>query len=113
VFGIWFQYLVIKPMSQLSRRQALAYAIQADTLSVITVEIGLFGWMALAFLVVFPHLHPDQAAYWFMMQIGMALGLVTTYPAQIWLVRHGVKHSMGQPVLPARSGSQPAPRMGG
>jgi hypothetical protein len=107
VFGILFQYWAIKPMSRLTPRQALAHAIQADTFSVITFEVGLFGWMALAFLVVFPHLQVDQAAYWLMMQIGMALGFVTTYPVQVWLVRHGVKHAMGRPVLSAAAGHQP------
>jgi hypothetical protein len=107
VFGILFQYWAIKPMSQLSRREALAHAIQADTLTVISFELGLFGWMALFQLVLFPHLRPDHAAYWLMMQIGMALGLLTTYPVQIWLIRHGIKHAMGRSVLPARSESQP------
>ena len=107
VFGILFQYLAIKPMSGLSARRALEHAAKADTLSVITFEVGLFGWMALAFLVMFPHLRPNQAAYWLMMQIGMALGLVTTYPVQVWLVQRGIKHAMGRPVLAARSDSQP------
>jgi Domain of unknown function (DUF4396) len=113
VFGILFQYLAIKPMSQLTRRRALADAIKADTLSVIFFELGLFGWMALAFLVLFPQLRPDHAAYWFMMQIGMALGLLTTYPVQIWLIRHGIKHAMGRPVLPAESETQPMSQVSG
>ena len=113
VFGILFQYLAIKPMSQLTRRQALADAIKADTLSVIFFELGLFGWMALAFLVLFPQLRPDQAAYWLMMQIGMALGLLTTYPVQIWLIWHGIKHAMGRSVLPAKLESQPMRQVSG
>jgi hypothetical protein len=36
-----------------------------------------------------------------MMHIGMALGLATTYPVNIWPVRRGVKHAMGRPALPA------------
>ena len=33
-------------------------------------------------LVLFPveHLHPDHAAFWFLMQIGMILGFATSYP---------------------------------
>lgn len=55
---------------------------------------------------------PDHAPSWFMMQIAMALGLLTTYPVNIWLVRRGIKHRTGRPVLPrpeppARAG-QPA-----
>jgi hypothetical protein len=107
VFGILFQYWAIKPMSQLSRREALAHAIQADTLTVITFEIGLFGWMALFQVVLFPHLRPDHAAYWLMMQLGMALGLVTSYPVNVWLVRHGIKPAMGRTVLPAGSENRP------
>jgi hypothetical protein len=31
----------------------------------------------------------------------MALGLLTTYPVNIWLVRRGIKHPMVRPVVPA------------
>jgi Domain of unknown function (DUF4396) len=103
LLGIVFQYFAIKPMSNLTPRQAVWRAIRADTLSLIAFEVGLFGWMALVFFVLFPgpHLTPGHAAYWLMMQIGMALGLLTTYPINIWLVRRGIKHPMGRPVLPA------------
>ena len=103
VFGILFQYLAIKPMSNLSARVALSQAIRADTLSVIAFEIGMFACMALVFFVFFPHPHltPDHAAYWLTMQIAMALGLATTYPVQIWLVSPGIKHAMHRPMLPA------------
>jgi hypothetical protein len=43
----------------------------------------------------------DHAAYRLTMQIAMALGLATTYPVQIWLVRRGIKHAMHGPLLPA------------
>jgi putative flippase GtrA len=102
LLGIVFQYFAIKPMSDLTRRQAVWRAIRADTLSLVAFEIGLFGWMALVFFVLFPgpHLTPGNSAYWLMMQIGMALGLLTTYPVNIWLVRRGIKHPMGRPVVP-------------
>ncbi len=103
LLGILFQYFAIKPMSDLGPRAVLARAIRADTLSLVAFEVGLFGWMALVFFVLFthPHLKPDHAAYWLMMQIGMALGLASTYPVNVWLVRRGVKHAMGRPTLPA------------
>jgi putative flippase GtrA len=103
LLGIVFQYFAIKPMSDLTRRQAVWRAIRADTLSLVAFEIGLFGWMALVFFVLFPgpHLTPGNSAYWLMMQIGMALGLLTTYPVNIWLVRRGIKHPMVRPVVPA------------
>jgi hypothetical protein len=96
VFGIAFQYFAIAPMRQLSFRNGAIAALKSDTLSVITFEIGLFGWMALTFFVFFthPHLKPDHAAYWFLMQVGMILGFLTSYPANGWLIRHGIKEGM-------------------
>ncbi|MDQ6837774.1 MAG: DUF4396 domain-containing protein [Actinomycetota bacterium] len=51
-------------------------------LSLTAFEVGLFGWMALMQLVFVPgpHLHPDHAAYWFLMQIGMIVGFFTAWP---------------------------------
>ncbi|MFI6073943.1 DUF4396 domain-containing protein [Actinoplanes sp. NPDC051343] len=37
---------------------------------------------------------PDTAAYWFLMQIGMALGFLTAYPVNAWLIRRGIKEAM-------------------
>jgi hypothetical protein len=96
VFGIAFQYFAIAPMRQLGLRDGVIAALKSDTLSVLTFEIGLFGWMALTFFVFFndPHLRPDHAAYWFLMQVGMILGFLTSYPANNWLIRHRVKEGM-------------------
>jgi hypothetical protein len=51
--------------------------------------------MALAAKLMFhPPLHPDNAVYWFMMQIGMVVGFITTFPANWLLIRRGVKTAM-------------------
>jgi hypothetical protein len=52
--------------------------------------------MALMQLVYFPgpHLTPDHAAYWFLMQIGIILGFLTAYPVNVWLIRSGIKEPM-------------------
>lgn len=97
LFGIAFQYFAIRPMRNLSRKQGLLAAVKSDTLSILTFEIGLFAWMALTFFVFFPHphLHATEAGYWFMMQIGMILGFLTSYPTNRWLIRVGWKEAMG------------------
>jgi hypothetical protein len=46
VLGIIFQYLAIVQMRKISLREGLVEAIKADTLSFVTFEIGLFGWMS-------------------------------------------------------------------
>jgi putative flippase GtrA len=101
ILGIVFQYFSIVPMrkmmegKKLSKKDGLKEAIKADTLSLTAYEVGLFFWMGLTQLVFFhPRLEATEPTFWFMMQIGMALGLLTTYPVNMWLVKKGIKHGM-------------------
>ena len=97
LLGIAFQYFTIKPMRNLSPVQGLIAAVKADTLSILTFEIGLFGWMALTYFILFPspHLKPDSPVYWLMMQLGMVIGYFTSYPMNRLLVKWGTKEAMG------------------
>jgi hypothetical protein len=95
-FGILFQYFVIAPLrDQIGRLAPLGDAIKSDTLSVLSFEVGLFGWMAVAHYVIWkPSLPIDSSSNWFMMQIGMIMGFVTSWPVNRWLLRHGIKEPM-------------------
>ncbi len=97
IFGIAFQYFVIKPMKHLTPAQGLIAAIKADTLTIIAFEIGMFAWMALVFFVLFPHPHlmPTEARYWLMMQIAMVIGFITSLPVNRWLLKARLKEVMG------------------
>lgn len=93
--GIAFQYFAIAPMRGLGLRDGLVAALKADTLSLTAFEVGMFGWMIPVQLVLFPaHLHPDEPAYWLMMQVAMLLGFATAYPVNWWLLRVGIKERM-------------------
>ncbi len=41
-----------------------------------------------------PHLEANSVVFWFMMQVGMIIGFFTSYPANVWLIRRGVKEAM-------------------
>jgi len=95
ILGIVFQYFSIAPMRGISGWQGVKAALKADTLSLAAFEMGLFGWMALARSVFYPHkLHPDAWVYWFMMAVGMMAGFLTAYPVNWWLVKVGLKEKM-------------------
>jgi hypothetical protein len=97
VFGIIFQYFAIAPMRGLGLKDGLIAATKADLISLTAFEIGLFGWMAIMAFVLFPaphHLMPSSAAYWLLMQIGMMVGYFTAWPANVWLVKRGIKVPM-------------------
>jgi hypothetical protein len=95
-FGILFQYFAIAPSRhEVGQLAPLGDAIRSDTLSVLGFEVGLFGWMAVVHYVIWmPPLPIDSSSYWFMMQIGMMLGFVTSWPVNRWLLRHGIKEPM-------------------
>jgi Domain of unknown function (DUF4396) len=54
---------------------------------------SLFGWMGLAQYVIWKA-PIDSSSHWFLMQIGMILGFVTSWPVNRWLLRHGIKEPM-------------------
>jgi hypothetical protein len=96
-FGIIFQYFAIAPMRGLGLKDGLIAATRADFISLTAFEIGLFGWMAVMAFVLFPaphHLMPSSAAFWLLMQAGMIIGYCTSWPANVWLVKRGIKVPM-------------------
>lgn len=94
--GIVFQYFTIAPMRGLSLFPGIWAAIKADTLSITSWQLGMYGWMLLTYFVIFPHPHlqPNQAGYWFMMQFAMIAGFFTAYPMNYILVKTGLKEAM-------------------
>ncbi|WP_109995215.1 DUF4396 domain-containing protein [Salinisphaera sp. LB1] len=95
LFGIAFQMLPMMSMGESNPFKAFINAIKADTLSLVSFEIGMFGFIALSFLVLLPH-EPEVTSpvFWFMMQIAMIIGFATAYPANWWLIKRGIKHGM-------------------
>jgi hypothetical protein len=95
VFGIAFQFFAIRSMRRLSAGEALRDAIKADTLALVAFELGMFAWMAISDYVLLPsHMGPGNIVFWFMMQIGMVFGFLTSYPANWLLIRWGIKSPM-------------------
>jgi len=98
-FGVLFQYFTIAPMRNLSLGAGILAAIKADTVSITAWQIGMYGFMALANFYLFRHLlgirlQVDSFEFWFMMQIAMLCGFATSYPANWWLLKAGIKEKM-------------------
>jgi hypothetical protein len=98
-FGILFQYFTIAPMRGLSLGQGLIAAVKADTLSLTAWQLGMYGFMAVAHFAIFgivfgTRLEPVSVEFWFMMQIAMICGFLTSYPVNWWLLKAGLKEKM-------------------
>lgn len=84
-FGVVFQYFTIKPMRDVSVAQGIWQAIKADTLSLTTWQIGMYGFMAFATHILFRDqlgvsLDPGLPEFWFITQLAMLCGFTTAYP---------------------------------
>lgn len=96
IFGLAFQYYNIKPMRpELSTGQALWEAFKADILSLTSFQIGMYAWLYIVFVIFHGQLNAGHPIYWFMMQIGLTIGLLTTYPVNWLLIKTGVKVPCG------------------
>ncbi|WP_165221827.1 DUF4396 domain-containing protein [Affinirhizobium pseudoryzae] len=97
--GIVFQYFAIVPMRKLSPWQGLVAALEADTLSLIAWQVGMYATMAVFQLLIFREGFGQQAPvnspeFWFAMQIAMIAGFITAYPVNWWLIAKGLKERM-------------------
>lgn len=99
LFGVAFQYFTIVPMRGLSVGRGIIQAVKADVLSLTAWQAGMYGFMALAAFWIFEgipgyRLEVASAEFWFMMQIAMWCGFLTSYPVNWWLIRRGIKERM-------------------
>lgn len=67
-----------------------------DSLSLTAWQLGMYGWMAIALFLLFsPAALPKrEPTFWFMMQIAMFAGFLTSFPVNWWLLRTGIKETM-------------------
>lgn len=69
-----------------TRGVSVGAAVMAAGITVAAFDIGMVGWML---LLHFNNAMPPvtESTFWFLMQIGVVIGLLTGYPAAKWLLR--------------------------
>lgn len=83
-------------MEQLPRLKVIGKALKIDFLSLTAWQVGMYGWMAIVIFVFhqgnpLPH---SNWNFWFMMQIAMFFGFLTSWPVNWMLIKTGIKHGM-------------------
>jgi hypothetical protein len=66
-------------MRGLELREDLLASVKANTLSLLAYEVDMFAWKGVRSWR-YPHLQPTDRSYWFMMQVAILRGFVTTSP---------------------------------
>ncbi|MBS5049152.1 MAG: DUF4396 domain-containing protein [Desulfovibrionaceae bacterium] len=94
LFGVGFQYAGLASMTR--RRGAALWwrAFKVDVLSLTAWQVGMYAWMAVCMFVLGLPLSPASPVFWFMMQVSMLCGFMTSYPMNWALIRTGVKTAM-------------------
>ena len=82
------------PRTGHARGLSVGAALVAAVITVAAFDIGMVGWML---LLHFNNAMPPvtESTFWFLMQVGVIVGLLTGYPAVKWLL------SRNQSVVPA------------
>jgi len=95
IFGIYFQYMAIQQMGKVTLKIAINKAVKSDLLSLTAWQIGMYGFMGI-YLIHFAggSLSKVSFEFWFIMQIAMLAGFITSYPMNILLIKKGFKHAM-------------------
>lgn len=94
IIGIMFQYAAIRSMETISVKQGYAKALKADFWSLTSWQIGMYGWMAIAIFVIGIPVDRFSSEFWFMMQVAMLAGFITSYPTNWLLITYGIKKGM-------------------
>lgn len=96
IIGVYFQFYAIREMEKISVGNALTRAFKADFFSLLSWQIGMYGWMAIVSFVLFVNepLPKDTWIFWFMMQLAMLFGFFCAYPMNVLLIKLGVKKGM-------------------
>lgn len=72
-----------------ARGFSLGAALGAAVITVVAFDIGMVGWMLLLYYnSAMPAV--TESTFWFLMQVGVIVGLVTGYPAVRWLLRRNL-----------------------
>lgn len=96
IIGVYFQFYAIREMEKISVGNALTRAFKADFFSLLSWQIGMYGWMAIVSFGLFVNepLPKDTWMFWFMMQLAMLFGFLCAYPMNALLIKLGVKKGM-------------------
>jgi hypothetical protein len=94
IVGVTFQYAALSPMLHQTGGKIWWRAFKVDFWSLTAWQLGMYGWMALVIFVWFGELSPRHPEFWFLMQVAMACGLLTSYPMNALLIHRGIKTAM-------------------
>lgn len=96
IIGVFFQFYAIREMQKISFFKGIVKAFKADVFSLSSWQVGMYGWMAIVYFVLFKNneLSKMTPEFWFMMQVAMLFGFFCAFPMNALLIKLGIKKGM-------------------
>jgi hypothetical protein len=96
-FGLFiFQALFMRDMMGGSYRAALRQSLLPEWLSMNFMMAGMFPTMVRLMMGRdMRAMEPTELVFWGTMSLAVGVGVLTAYPANVWMVQKGLKHGMG------------------
>jgi hypothetical protein len=96
-FGLFiFQALFMRDMMGGSYRAALRHSLLPEWLSMNFMMAGMFPTMVRLMMGRdMRAMEPTELVFWGTMSLAVGVGVLTAYPANVWMVQKGLKHGMG------------------
>ena len=89
-----FQALFMRDMAGGSYRRALTSTFMAELLSMNLLMAGMVPTVMALKARIPSAADPMSPSFWFVMSMGLLVGLIIAYPMNWWLVAHHLKHGM-------------------
>ena len=89
-----FQALFMRDMAGGSYRRSLARTFVPELLSMNLLMAGMIPTVMILRTRIASAADPTTARFWFVMSMGLLVGLITAYPMNWWLVTYHLKHGM-------------------
>jgi Domain of unknown function (DUF4396) len=89
-----FQALFMRDMAGGSYRRSLARTFVPELLSMNLLMAGMIPTVMILRTRIASAADPTTASFWFVMSMGLLVGLITAYPMNWWLVTYHLKHGM-------------------
>ena len=90
-----FQALCMKPSGDGGYWRGVKSTLLAETLSMNVLMAGMIPVMVILMSRDMSAMEPSSVRFWGTMSLAFMVGTVMTYPANWWLVKHGLKHGTG------------------
>jgi hypothetical protein len=89
-----FQALFMRDMAGGSYGRSLARTFVPELLSMNLLMAGMIPTVMILRTLIPSAADPTTASFWFVMSMGLLVGLITAYPMNWWLVTYHLKHGM-------------------